>query len=148
MVMNFDKIELENLINLVTGVKKSEIEQNFKYFKIHATTVVCGDKEVNNVSFLCRYDMNDKIIHMTVENLTWPIVRCAHIVWENNDITIDDLTKLLAEKIAVIDKDKDGLFGFEYLYEIIELNKMYDKIRKDDISYSDYIEYVKKCINK
>ena len=147
MEINFGKIELENLINVVANVKKSEIEQNFKYCNIHATTVVCGDNEVNNVSFLVRYDMNDKIIHMTVENLTWPIVRCARIVWENNDISIDDLTKLLAEKIAVIDKDKDGLFGFEYLYEIIGLNKMYNKIRKDDISYSEYIEYVKKCIN-
>ena len=147
MYINFDKIELENLINVVAGVKKSEIEQNFKYFNIHAATVVCGDNEVNNVSFLGRYDMNDKIIHMTVENLTWPIVRCGCIVWENNDISIDDLNKLF-KKIAAIDKDGDGLFGFEYLDEIIELNKMYDKIRKDDISYSEYIEYVKKCINK
>ena len=146
MEINFGKIELENLINVVANVKKSEIEQNFKYFKIHAATVVCGDKEVNNVTFLGRYDMNDKIIHMTVENFTWPIVRYGRIVWENNDISIDDLNKLF-KKIALIDKDGDGLFGFEYLYEIIELNKMYDKIRKDDISYSEYIEYVKKCIN-
>ena len=147
MEINFGKIEFENLINIVDSVKRSEFGADCQWLHINAATVVCGDKEVNDVSFLVRYDMNDKIIHMTVENLTWPIVRCACIVWENNDISIDDLTKLLAEKIAVIDKDKDGLFGFEYLYEIIGLNKMYDKIRKDDISYSEYIEYVKKCIN-
>ena len=142
MEINFGKIELENLINVVAGVKKSEIEQNFKYCNIHAAAVVCGDKEVNNVSFNIRYDMNDKITHMSAENGTWKIV------WENNDISIDDLKKLFTEKFVVIDKDKDRRSFAENVYEIIELNKMYNKIRKDDISYSEYIEYVKKYINR
>ena len=142
MVMNFDKIELENLINVVYSVKKSEIEQDFRYFNIHVATVVCGDNKVNNVSFNIRYDMNDKITHMSAEN------GALKIVWENNDISIDDLKKLFTEKIVVIDKDKDRRYFAENLYEIIELNKMYNKIRKDDVSYSDYIEYVKNYINK
>ena len=50
--------------------------------------------------------------------------------------------------VVVIDKDKDRRSFVENLYEIIELNKMYNKIRKDDVSYSDYIEYVKNYINK
>ena len=142
MVMNFDKIELENLINVVYSVKKSEIEQDFRYFNIHVVTVVCGDNKVNNVSFNIRYDMNDKITHMSAEN------GALKIVWENNDISVDDLKKLFNEKIVVIDKDKDRRSFAENLYEIIELNKMYNKIRKDDVSYSDYIEYVKNYINK
>ena len=142
MVMNFDKIELENLINVVYSVKKSEIEQDFRYFNIHVVTVVCGDNKANNVSFNIRYDMNDKITHMSAEN------GALKIVWENNDISVDDLKKLFNEKIVVIDKDKDRRSFAENLYEIIELNKMYNKIRKDDVSYSDYIEYVKNYINK
>ena len=144
MYINFDKIELDNLINLVTGVEKSEIEHGFLQFNIYAATVVCGDNEVNNVSFNIHYDndINDKIIHMTAKNGTWKIV------WENNDISIDDLKKLFTEKIVVIDKDKDRRSFAENLHEIIELNTMYNKIRKAVVSYSDYIEYVKKYINR
>ena len=143
MEINFGKIELENLINVVYGVKRTECGQYNQWLNINASNVVCGDKEVNKVSFHIEYNMNDRLIHMHAEDWTW------NIVWENNDISIDDVTKLLTEKIASIGKDEDGFFVFEKMDEIIEFNKMYKKITKgDNVSYREYIEYVNDYINK
>lgn len=143
MEINFGKIELENLINVVSGVKRTDNGQDGQWLNINAATVVCGDKEVNKVSFHIEYNMDDRLIHLHAEDWTW------NIVWENNDISIDDVKKLFTEKIAVIGKDEDGFFVFEKMDEIIEFNKMYKKITKgDNISYSEYIEYVKEYIAK
>ena len=143
MEINFGKIELNNLINVVASVKITDCGQDFQWLNINAATVVCGDKEVNKVSFHIEYSMNDRRIYMNVEDWTW------NIVWDNNDISFDDVKKLFTEKIAVIGKDEDGFFVFEKMDEIIEFNKMYKKITKgDDISYRDYIEYVKNYIAK
>ena len=143
MEINFGKIELENLINVVASVKRTECGQYNQWLNINAATVVCGDNEVNKVSFHIEYNMNDRLIHLHAEDWTW------NIVWENNDISIDDVKKLFTEKIAVIGKDEDGFFVFEKMDEIIEFNKMYKKITKcDNISYNEYIEYVKKYITK
>ena len=143
MEINFGKIELENLINVVDGVKRTECGQYNQWLNINAATVVCGDKEVNKVSFHIEYNMNNRLIHLHAEDWTW------NIVWENNDISIDDVKKLFTEKIAVIGKDEDGFFVFEKMDEIIEFNKMYKKITKgDNVSYRDYIEYVNDYINK
>ena len=143
MEINFGKIELENLINVVASVKRTECGQYNQWLNINAATVVCGDKEVNKVSFHIEYNMNDRLIHLHAEDWTW------NIVWENNDISIDDIKKLFTKKIAVIGKDEDGFFVFEKMDEIIEFNKMYKKITKgDNVSYRDYIEYVNDYINK
>ena len=143
MEINFGKIELENLINVVDSVKRTECGQYNQWLNINAATVVCGDKEVNKVSFHIEYNMNDRLIHLHAEDWTW------NIVWENNDISIDDVKKLFTKKIAVIGKDEDGFFVFEKMDEIIEFNKMYKKITKgDNVSYRDYIEYVNDYINK
>ena len=143
MEINFGKIELENLINVVDSVKRTECGQYNQWLNINAATVVCGDKEVNKVSFHIEYNMNDRLIHLHAEDWTW------NIVWENNDISIDDVKKLFTDKIAVIGKDEDGFFVFEKMDEIIEFNKMYKKITKgDNVSYRDYIEYVNDYINK
>ena len=144
MEINFGKIELENLINVVANVKRTERGQECQWVNINAATVVCGDKEVNDVSFLVQYNMNDRLIDMHVgESWTW------NIFWEENDISFDDVKKFLKEKIAVVDKDEDGFFVFENVDEIIELNKMHRKYTdKHDISYDEYIEYVKNYINK
>ena len=107
MEINFGKIELENLINVVDGVKRTECGQYNQWLNINAATVVCGDREVNKVSFHIEYNMNDRLIHLHAEDWTW------NIVWENNDISIDDVKKLFTEKIAVIGKDEDGFFVFE-----------------------------------
>ena len=142
MEINFGKIELENLINVVTLVKRTkDCGQDCQWLHINAATVVCGDKEVNNVSFNIIYNMDERLINLHIEGCTWSIV------WENNDISIDDVKKLF-KKIAAIDKDEDGFFIFENVYEIIGLGKMYKKREKDDISYDEYIEYVKYYINK
>ena len=141
MEINFGKIEFENLINIVDSVKRSEFGADCQWLHINATTVVCGDKEVNNVFFGIIYNMNDRLINLHIEGWTWSIL------WENNDISFDDVKKLF-EKIAAIDKDEDGFFIFENVDEIIELGKMYKKKDNDDISYSEYIEYVKNYINK
>ena len=144
MEINFGKIELENLINVVANVKRTERGQECQWVNINAATVVCGDKEVDDVSFLVQYNLHDRLTELHVgEHWTW----C--IFWEENDISFDDVKKLLAEKIAVVDKDEDGFFVFENVNEIIELSNMHKKFaRKHDISYSEYIEYVKKYINK
>ena len=143
MEINFGKIELENLINVVDGVKRTECGQYNQWLNINAATVVCGDKEVNKVSFHIEYNMNNRLIHLHAEDWTW------NIVWENNDISIDDVKKLFTKKIAVIGKDEDGFFVFEKMDEIIEFNKMYKKITKgDNVSYRDYVEYVNDYINK
>ena len=142
MEINFGKIELENLINVVTLVKRTkDCGQDCQWFNIKAETVVCGDKEVNKVFFGIIYNMNDRLINLHIEDWTWSIL------WENNDISFDDVKKLF-KKIAAIDKDEDGFFVFENVDEIIELGKMYKKKDNDDISYSEYIEYVKNYINK
>ena len=143
MEINFGKIELENLINVVASVKRTECGQYGQWLNINAETVVCGDKEVNKVSFHIEYNMNDRLIHLHAEDWTW------NIVWENNDISIDDVKKLFTEKIALIGKDEDGFFVFEKMDEIIEFNKMYKKITKDgNITYCEYIDYVKNYITK
>ena len=142
MEINFGKIELENLINVVANVKRTERGQECQWVDINAATVVCGDKEVNDVTFLVQYNMNDRLIDLHIENWTW------NIFWEENDISFDDVKKLF-KKIAAIDKDEDGFFIFENVYEIIGLNKMHKKYTDNhDISYSEYIEYVKYYINK
>ena len=141
MEINFGKIELENLINVVTLVKRTkDCGQDCQWLNIKAETVVCGDKEVNKVFFGIIYNMNDRLINLHIEGWTWSIF------WEENDISFDDVKKLF-KKIAAIDKDEDGFFIFENVYEIIELGKMYKKKENDEISYSEYIEYVKKYIN-
>ena len=143
MEINFGKIELENLINFVANVKRTERGEECQWVNINAESVVCGDKEVNDVGFHVQYNLNDRFIELHVDKYwTW----C--ILWDNNDISFDDVKKLFTEKIAVVDKDEDGFFVFENLDEIIELGKMYNKyVRKHDISYCEYIEYVKKYIN-
>ena len=143
MEINFGKIELENLINVVTLVKRTkDCGQDCQWLNIKAETVVCGDKEVNKVFFGIIYNMNDRLINLHIEGWTWSIF------WEENDISFDDVKKLF-KKIAAIDKDEDGFFIFENVYEIIGLNKMHKKYTDDhDISYSEYIEYVKYYINK
>ena len=142
MEINFGKIELENLINVVANVKRTERGQECQWVNINAETVVCGDKEVNEVSFHVQYNLNDRFIELDAGEHCW----C--ILWDNNDISFDDVKKLFTEKIAVVDKDEDGFYVFENLDEIIELGKMYKKyVRKHDISYCEYIEYVKNYIN-
>ena len=143
MEINFGKIELENLINFVANVKRTERGEECQWVNINAETVVCGDKEVNDVGFHVQYNLNDRFIELHVDkHWTW----C--IFWDNNDISFDDVKKMFTEKIAVVDKDEDGFYVFENLDEIIELGKMYKKyVRKHDISYCEYIEYVKKYIN-
>ena len=143
MEINFGKIELDNLINFVANVKRTEIGEECQWVNINAESVVCGDKEVNDVGFHVQYNLNDRFIELHVDkHWTW----C--ILWDNNDISFDDVKKMFTEKIAVVDKDEDGFFVFENLDEIIELGKMYNKyVRKHDISYCEYIEYVKKYIN-
>ena len=140
MEINFGKIEFENLINIVDSVKRSEFGADCQWLHINATTVVCGDKEVDNVSFNIIYNMDDRLINLHIED-------CWSILWDNNDISFDDVKKLF-EKIAAIDKDEDGFFIFENVYEIIGLQQMYKKREKDVISYNEYIEYVKYYINK
>ena len=144
MEINFGKIELENLINVVANVKRTEGGQECQWVNINVATVVCGDKEVNDVSFHVQYNFHDRISELHVgEHWTW----C--IFWEENDISFDDVKKLFTEKIAVVEKDEDGFFVFENVNEIIELGNMHNKFaRKHDISYSEYIKYVKKYINK
>ena len=143
MEINFGKIELENLINVVANVKRTDCGQECQWVNINAETVVCGDKEVNEVSFHVQYNLNDRFIGLDAGEHCW----C--ILWDNNDISFDDINKLFTEKIAVVDKDEDGFYVFENLDEIIELGKMYKKyVRKHDISYDEYIEYVKNYINK
>ena len=143
MEINFGKIELENLINVVANVKRTERGQECQWVNINAKTVVCGDKEVNEVSFHVQYNLNDRFIELDAGEHCW----C--ILWDNNDISFDDVKKLFTEKIAVVDKDEDGFYVFENLDEIIELDKMYKKyVRKHDISYDEYIKYVKNYINK
>ena len=144
MEINFGKIELENLINVVANVKRTEGGEECQWVNINAATVVCGDKEVNDVYFHVQYNMNDRFIELNAgDHGTWGIL------WDNNDISFDDVKKLFTEKIAVVDKDEDGFYVFENLDEIIELDKMYKKyVRKHDISYCEYIEYVKNYINK
>ena len=142
MEINFGKIELENLINVVTIVKRTkDCGLDCQWVNINAATVVCGDKEVNDVTFHVQYNMNERLICLRIEDSCWSIA------WDNNDISFDDVKKLF-EKIAAIDKDEDGFFIFENVYEIIGLQKMYKKRMDDDVSYSDYIEYVKYYINK
>ena len=143
MEINFGKIELENLINVVANVKRTDCGQECQWVNINAETVVCGDKEVNEVSFHVQYNLNDRFIELDAGEHCWGIL------WDNNDISFDDIKKLFTEKIAVVDKDEDGFYVFENLDEIIELDKMYKKyVRKHDISYCEYIEYVKNYINK
>ena len=143
MEINFGKIELENLINVVANVKRTERGEECQWVNINAETVVCGDKEVNEVSFHVQYNLNDRFIELDAAEHCWGIL------WDNNDISFDDVKKLFTEKIAVVDKDEDGFYVFENLDEIIELDKMYKKyVRKHDISYCEYIEYVKNYINK
>ena len=145
MEINFGKIELENLINVVANVKRTEGGEECQWVNINAATVVCGDNEADDVYFHVQYNMNDRFIELHVGGDCWT----WNILWNNNDISFDDVKKLLAEKIAVVDKDEDGFFVFENLDEIIELDKMYGKyVRKHDISYCEYIEYVKNYINK
>ena len=142
MEINFGKIELENLINVVANVKRTDCGQECQWVNINAETVVCGDKEVNEVSFHVQYNLNDRFIELDA------CEHCWGILWDNNDISFDDIKKLFTEKIAVVDKDEDGFYVFENLDEIIELDKMYKKyVRKHDISYCEYIEYVKNYIN-
>ena len=140
MEINFGKIEFENLINIIDSVKRSEFGADCQWLHINAGTVVCGDKEVDKVSFNIIYNMDDRLINLHIED-------CWSILWDNNDISFDDVKKLF-DKIAAIDKDEDGFFIFENVYEIIGLQKMYKKREKDDISYNEYIEYVKYYINK
>ena len=143
MEINFGKIELENLINVVANVKRTDCGQECQWVNINAETVVCGDKEVNEVSFHVQYNLNDRFIELDAGEHCWGIL------WDNNDISFDDVQKLFTDKIAVVDKDEDGFYVFENLDEIIELDKMYKKyVRKHDISYDEYIEYVKNYINK
>ena len=143
MEINFGKIELENLINVVANVKRTDCGQECQWVNINAETVVCGDKEVNEVSFHVQYNLNDRFIELDAGEHCWGIL------WDNNDISFDDVKKLFTDKIAVVDKDEDGFYVFENLDEIIELDKMYKKyVRKHDIAYDEYIEYVKNYINK
>ena len=140
MEINFGKIEFENLINIIDSVKRSEFGGDCQWLNINAVSVVCGDKEVNDVTFHVQYNMNDRLICLDIED-------CWRILWDNNDISFDDVKKLF-KKIAAIDKDEDGFFIFENVYEIIGLQEMYKKREKDVISYNEYIEYVKYYINK
>ena len=140
MEINFGKIEFENLINIIDSVKRSEFGSDCQWLHINAATVVCGDKEVDKVSFNIIYNMDDRLINLDIED-------CWCILWDNNDISFDDVKKLF-KKIASIDKDEDGFFIFENVYEIIGLQEMYKKREKDVISYNEYIEYVKYYINK
>ena len=140
MEINFGKIEFENLINIIDSVKRSEFGADCQWVNINAKTVVCGDKEVNDVTFHVQYNMDDRLICLDIDT-SWSIL------WDNNDISFDDVKKLF-KKIAAIDKDEDGFFIFENVYEIIGLQEMYKKREKDVISYNEYIEYVKYYINK
>ena len=140
MEINFGKIEFENLINIIDSVKRSEFGGDCQWLNINVATVVCGDKEVNDVTFHVQYNMNDRLICLDIDT-------CWSILWDNNDISFDDVNKLF-KKIAAIDKDEDGFFIFENVYEIIGLQEMYKKREKDVISYNEYIEYVKYYINK
>ena len=141
MEINFGKIEFDNLINVDDSVKRTEAGSDCQWLHINAATVVCGDKEVDKVSFNVMYNMNDRLINLHIEDYTWSII------WDNNDISFDDVKKLF-DKIAAIDKDEDGFFIFENVYEIIGLQKMYKKVTDCDVSSDDYIEYVKYYINK
>ena len=142
MEINFGKIEFENVVNIVDSVKRSEFGADCQWMNINATTVVCGDKQVNDVTFHVMYNMNDRLICIHVDDSFW------NIIWDNNDISFDDVKKLF-EKIALIPKDEDGFYVFENFDEIIEFREMFRNYAdRHDILYSEYIEYLKNYINK